>query len=310
MSSPGIESGPIQEPDPLVSALERAERWFDAQRYERAERDLTAALAIDPESLDAHILLARCAIARGDMARAEEWVRAAVAIAPDSPGSLGLLAIVSVERGRFGEAEQNVLQALRLAPDTAWLYEVYGDIMRLTAHSEKARRLYERGLSLAPDDAALHSKLALIAAGESRAEAARLHAERGLAEDADSAFSHAAHAAALLSAGRPFAARRGFREALRNDPSNPHLEEAWRESDKCCRLVYLPMYYWTLAMRRIPGGPFTIWGAYLALVFAAPKLGVPPAVRNVIAVSYLILVVYTWVADWIVRGWIRIRPAT
>jgi predicted Zn-dependent protease len=294
---------------PLAAMLDRAERWIEAQRYEQAASELERALAMDPDHVRARLLFARVEIGRESWPEAETHAARAVALAPDHPGALGMLAAIALRQGRYGEAEERVLAALRVDPEAAWLYELYGDVMRLAGHQDKARRLYERGLALAPEDSDLHAKLALVAVAQNRVRDASERAGASLAHGAEASLGHTAAGLALLRGGRPFAARAALREALRLQPEDADLAELWRDSDRCCRFVYLPMYYFSLVIGRLPGQFWTLWGAFVLFVAVSRSVGLPGKVVAMVAIPYLALVVYTWIADPLVNLWLELRPA-
>ena len=113
---------------------------------------------------------------------------------------------------------------------------------------------------------------------------------------------------ALLRAGHPFRARRWLRDALRDAPDDAELQAAFRDADLCCRLVYLPRYYFVLLMARLPGGQLTFWIAFVLLAALLPRLRFPPRAVLAFVVVYLGFYLYTWVAPLLVRPWVRVFP--
>ena len=105
----------------------------------------------------------------------------------------------------------------------------------------------------------------------------------------------------------PFAAKRHLREALRLDPSDSEAEAAFLEADRATRWIYLPMYYWTLLVIRLPGRQFAVWGAVMAFAFLAPRFGLGD-VRLAVLGVYLVFAIYTWLALPLVKVWTRLRP--
>lgn len=295
-------------PDPRERALALAQHFNGVQRYDEAEREAVRGLADAPDDVLLQVELVRSLLGRERWDDAEDALRRMLAAAPDLPVAHNLLAVVRMQQGRYAEAEKDVLEALRLDPDWARAYEVYGDLMLRTAHLDKARRLYERARALDPDDPDLPSKLALVEAQQNRIAPAHAAAAEGLALGPDAAIAHASRGQAHLAGGRPFRARADFREALRIDPTNTAFEAAWLEADTACRVVYLPMYYWELVVERLPGRQFLVWGLYFAFALVATRLGVPLKVVGGIAVAYVALCIYTWLAHPLVRVWKRIVP--
>jgi tetratricopeptide (TPR) repeat protein len=211
-------------------------------------------------------------------------------------------------QGDYVQAEKDLLEALRLEPDLPAAYECYGDLMRVTGHAAKARALYDRALALDPESASLHSKIALLENTRWSGEHSQGFVRRGLKLAPEDAFAHLSMAHHLLNRGRPFAAREHVREALRLEPGNEQIEAFWLEIDRCTRWVYVPMFYWSLVLARLPGQQFTLWGAVMLLAFAGPRLGVSPAVSGAILVGYALFCVYSWLARALVQGWIKLFP--
>jgi tetratricopeptide (TPR) repeat protein len=177
-----------------------------------------------------------------------------------------------------------------------------------TGHLEKAGRLLRKSLELDPESESAHQLLTLVSSERSEQRLAKHHSRQGLRIAPEDSISHAAESARLLRSGRPFAARRVALEALRLDPDDEHLRGLYLEADKCSRLIYLPMYYWSLVVGRIPGGAITVWALFIALSYGGRSIGVPPLVLGTVGIAYLALVIYTWFAGLLVSGWLKLRP--
>lgn len=295
-------------PDPHERATRLASHFNSVERYAEAEQEALRGLALAPDDLRLHVELARSFIGRERWVDADEALVRLLQVAPDCAVGFNLLCIVRTAQGRYAEAEKAVLEALRLEPDWASPYEVYGDLMRRTAHLAKAKKLYERARALNPEDPDLPSKIALVETQRQRIGPAHRAAAAGLALGPAEALAHASRGSAHLAGGRPFRARADFREALRLDPSNTSLEEAWLAADTACRIVYLPMYYWSLVVDRLPGKQFLVWGVFVALAFGGRALGIPSAIIGPLALAYVAMCLYTWVATPIVKLWLKIVP--
>jgi tetratricopeptide (TPR) repeat protein len=164
-----------------------------------------------------------------------------------------------------------------------------------------------RGLALDPEDEHASALLAMILAERRKKQPALHHGRRSLALAPDDDGGHLALGVTLLQHGHPFQARRHFREALRIDPG-PATEEAFLEADRCCRGVYLPMYWWTLALERLPGKNIGAWVLVIGGTAAARALGAPAGVVTGVVLVYVALCIYTWVATPIVKAWVRLVP--
>lgn len=303
--TPGTES---TSPDPIERAQRLASHFNDVGRHDEAQRECVRGLASAPDDVGLHVELVRSAVGRARWQEADEHVRRLLALQPEYPVGYLFLSVIRSEQGRYDEAERAILDALALDPTWGRAYEVYGDLMRRTSHLEKAQALYERARALNPEDSDLPSKIALVETQRNRLGPAHEAAAAGLKLGPAEALAHASRGSALLASGRPFAARTYLREALRLDPTNDGIEEAWLNADTCCRLVYLPMYYWTIVTERLPGRQFFVWGLFLVFVFVGPSVGVSQRVIGPVAYAYIALCIYTWFATPLVKGWKRIVP--
>ena len=64
----------------------------------------------------------------------------------------------------------------------------------------------------------------------------------------------------------------------------------------------------SMVQERVPGKQVGIWLVFLAFVFGAPALGVPPRVVGIVAIAYVGLCIYTWVAPLLIGPWLRLFP--
>ena len=127
---------------------------INSKRYEEALREITQALAIDP----------------------------------DNPTYLSRHALVLRRLGRLSETESAALQLLKIAPATSRAYSILADIYRLQGRFEDAAAAVKRAIRLAPDDPENYGALSEIYSGfghvERSAMAARAHRRALLARDA------------------------------------------------------------------------------------------------------------------------------
>ena len=288
---------------PTGEALVRARHWIAVERFEQAETELVRALGQDPDSPLLHFELARAYALSERQPKAIAVLGDALRCDPSFAPAFILIGALRTELGNYVQAEKDLLQALRLDPTSPTAYECYGDLMRVTGNHEKALRLYHQGLSFAPNNAGLHSKMSQL-----HPHAAEGYATRGLALEPEETLSHAAMAHHLFQRGRPFAARKHLREALRVAPNDADLEEFWLEIDRCTRIVYLPMYYWSLLVDRLPGRQFAVWGAMTALALSAERFGLDKRAVGILFGSYILFCIYTWFATPLVKGWIKLFP--
>jgi tetratricopeptide (TPR) repeat protein len=307
--SDAFELAESAQDDPADRALKVADAFLETERSEPARRAIVAALASSPQDPRLHAMLGRIALVEEHWKQAEECFGRALALAPnEAPYHCGIV-LALVERGRYPQAEKAVLRALELDPELAWAWELYARVMHDTGHLDKARKLLRKSLALDPESESAHHLLSLVESERHERPAAAHHSREGLRVAPAEASSHAVEAARLLQSGHPFQARAAVREALGLDAGADHLVELYLQIDRCCRWIYLPMYYWSLLVERLPGGPVAVWFAFAGFVVARHLLKLEHAAFDVLVFAYIVLVVYTWVADPLTNFWIRLRPA-
>lgn len=285
-----------------------AERYLDANRPQQAEEEARKGLAVEPDSAPLHMLLGVSLFHQDKLDDAMRALEETVARDAQWAAPLGLMGVLETNAGNHSRAEKLLLDALAIDPEAPELYVYYGQLLLKTGHLDKATKLAERALAIDADEAQAHRLLSLIHSERNETGAARAHSARSLAHEPDEDVAHIAEGVALLRSGHPFQAKRHLREALRIDPADADTEELWLEADKATRWIHLPMYYWSLAMERIPGAQFTVWIGFIALLTLGRRVeGAGSAILG-IAYFYIGFCVYTWVAEPLVRGWVRLFP--
>ncbi len=287
----------------------KAEHFLGIGRIDLAEREIAALLRADPDDGAAHLLRTRALLGKELVDEAETALQDALRCDPESIPAIALQGTLRAHRGLHREAEEIFLAALRLAPGIPALWVLYGELLVKTGHMDKAERVARRALALDPDDESAHGLLGRVLASGWRARLGVRHGERGVALAPDSDATHASLGYTYLHSGHPFRARRHLREALRLDPTDADLQAAYLEADTACRLVYLPMYWWSHLVDRLPGKQVGAWVIFIVVLQGLRWLDAPELVIGVFAFGYLLLVVYTWVAHHLVRAWIRFFPA-
>ena len=104
------------KPDYDAAALERAALALEMERPELAESRLLRLIDRRPQWADAHALLGRARLSRGDAIAAEESLRAALALHPGFAAARADLGWVLLRLGRAAEADTEFALALELDP--------------------------------------------------------------------------------------------------------------------------------------------------------------------------------------------------
>lgn len=122
------------------AALVRGEIAFKARRYPQAERELAAVLAADPDSVDAHRLLAAMYYDAGVIPQAIRHLEETARLAPGDHRPSRLLGLVHADYERYDDAVGHYAESLARAPDQAdrddVLEELAGCEVKLRRHRE------------------------------------------------------------------------------------------------------------------------------------------------------------------------------
>jgi tetratricopeptide (TPR) repeat protein len=114
--------------------LQRVRSRGDAADYERADQALTAALAIEPNQVDALVGKGILALALHDFGGALRWAEQARAINPYRPDILGIMTDAHVELGQYAQAIAVLQEMVDMRPGLnsytriAYLRELQGDV--------------------------------------------------------------------------------------------------------------------------------------------------------------------------------------
>ncbi|MEQ8767861.1 MAG: tetratricopeptide repeat protein [Planctomycetota bacterium] len=296
-----------QSPKAYSAAIEKIEHLLEIERWKLAEQEVLSLLAegTTPELL---VLLARCRFGREDWDGARVEAKRALELDPEDIDAHTVLAAACIQLGQHRRAETHLLEALRIDPlDVRALY-FYSGLMLRTGHLEKAEKLVRRALALDAMHSPSHGLLARILSEKKKRGEALAAGKTSVRLAANEEHSHANLGASYLESGHPFLARRHLREAVRLDPSNTAVLECYLFADRACRVLFLPFYYWSLLVDRLPGKQFAVWGGFLALCLVIlPALGAEGIGRSIFLV-YVLVCLYTWVASPLTSLWIRMRP--
>lgn len=117
-----------------VALLQRVRETGDPSLYGQAGQALDAAIARDPQHLDALIGQGSLALSRHQFQQALAWGERARAVAPRRAAVYGILGDAYNELGRYPEAVAAIQQMVNTRPDlhaysrVAYLRELYGDV--------------------------------------------------------------------------------------------------------------------------------------------------------------------------------------
>jgi len=197
--------------------------WGDVLLEKHNATDAEAAfkdvLKVDPDNPDAHVGLARVAVAdRYDGAAALEELRRALAVNPAHAGALALRAALALDAENWSGAAADVAAIRRTNPADLGAARVAAAAALLL--DDRARYERERAADLAerPNDGDFFAFVAEALTHHRRYDDARVVANEGVTADPDDAGCLAALAMTLLRLGDETAGLDALRRAWKRDP--------------------------------------------------------------------------------------------
>ena len=149
------------ERDRRVGLLQQALSLAAAEADMQAVRDAAAALiAADPDDPDVLAVLARVALAEGDIKGGLRATTRALEAQPDHWEVLYLHGLLQHSSGRSAEARANLERSRQISPLYAPTYAALGNVLMHIGQPRDALPAYETAVRLAPDNAAYHLNLA------------------------------------------------------------------------------------------------------------------------------------------------------
>jgi tetratricopeptide (TPR) repeat protein len=186
--------------DPLMEAVEsldmsamaqvrRARQLESADRMREALQALEQAVAVEPQSVEAHSHLVRLYHRLNDAGRAEQHYRAVTAIEPNTVMANLEYGALLAEQGRIADAAAAFEKVLAADPDHSTAHTLLAQAREELQQPAEAERHYRLALDSDPNNrraALLLGRLLLLA--DRHAEAELYLAQAGQGEDSDGAF--------------------------------------------------------------------------------------------------------------------------
>jgi tetratricopeptide (TPR) repeat protein len=191
----------------------------DAGRLQ-AEQLADAAIAMDPDSADAHDVMGDLFLDVLEPDAAEEHFRKARSVDAESTTGRTKLAEALRLQGRFDEAVDELLEALRIDPKSARAHSGLGLAYRGQRKNTEAIAEYREAIRLDPDLIDAHNGLAVMLAGQGDLEEAVSEFRQIVRIDPDSAIGYYNLAYALADLDRDVESAAALREVIRINPNH------------------------------------------------------------------------------------------
>jgi tetratricopeptide (TPR) repeat protein len=185
-----------------------------------AEQLADAALAMAPDSADAHDVMGDLFLDALEPDAAEEHFRKARSVDAESSTGRTKLAEALRLQGRFDEAVDELHEALRIDPKSARAHSGLGLALRGQRKNTEAIAEYREAIRLDPDLIDAHNGLAVMLAGQGELEEAVSEFRQIVRIDPDSAIGYYNLAYALADLDRDVESAAALREVIRINPNH------------------------------------------------------------------------------------------
>jgi tetratricopeptide (TPR) repeat protein len=233
------------------------------------------------------------------LGRYADTVKAVDAGLKNDPTSIDLLYWRSVALEHLNDlagAETTLLSALRLSPDHPWLLSRYARLVARAGQFAKAEQLLQRAEQLDPEDQFVRQVRVTLAYLQGKDQQVLQSSRQILADDPDDVFAHTMIGAAHIEQGEANKASQALSKAARIDPSNREIVSIARET----RQATHPLLWPIIPFQRF--GSIKIWIGVLLLIMLLRTIGMTP-LAGMIAIVYLIFVLYSWIVPWLLKRW-------
>lgn len=233
------DAGPAQRVSrrplsPVASRLwARAQKEWEQQQFDAAERSLASMLALAPDDTDAIRMLAAAAQRRGDHVKSADCLRRAIAASPDDFALRVGFGIALYELGRVDESLTHLRRACDLAPASSLAWFNLGKALEKEAHTEEGITAFRRALNLDPSHVPARLSLARSLASVGQVQAAVAEFRETLRRDTGNAeawFGLSNLNTVRFDSGDTACLRRAFARANLNDRDRELLGSAFAKA--------------------------------------------------------------------------------
>jgi choline-sulfatase len=171
------------EPASAIAHLDAGASYYNLRQYDKAEKELNAALAISPDYGKAELLLARTLAQRHEYDQASAEFNHVLQATPDSYDAHDGLGTLAAIRGDWNESEKQLKAALAIEPAAAETHNTLGNVYLRKGEMALARSEFEQAVRLKPNYAAAHYNLGVALVALKDLDGARSEFEKALSAD-------------------------------------------------------------------------------------------------------------------------------
>lgn len=252
----------------IDQAMERAYHLRQAKRTQQALGELFHILALEPNHLEATMLIIHCYDDLDQYTNALPHAEKLVQLAPDLPHAHYLLGYVHYRLDNNHIAVRHYLEALRLDPEDANYYGSLSFVCMEQGDFAKALQYAEQGLQIDPENANCLNCRTRSLSRLGQHEASQDNLKETLATHPNSEYTHLNAGVTLLEQGDFKGAEKHFTETLRIQPNLTVAQEQLLLTLKCQNPLYrLYFKYFRANETHNNGWRFllVLYGVYLCL---------------------------------------------
>ena len=215
--------------DDVDVMLDYGDLLTEMGEYERALEQFEKALALEPDSAEAHFLLGELAAKQQKYTEAEFRFRQAIELDPKYPGAHTKLARILLRRDTTDAAVTHLLAELDNCAGDAELLSELGELLIEAGQLSQANIAFKRLVSLQPDDSKAQHNLAVSFFMLDKMDEGINHCRKAIKIKPDYSLALYNMALAFLQKGLLPRARRYASQALMAAPSDEEVRDLSRQ---------------------------------------------------------------------------------
>ncbi|HET7584875.1 MAG TPA: tetratricopeptide repeat protein [Gemmatimonadaceae bacterium] len=157
-----FDSALARDPSHVKSLVNSSRVLLELDRPKDALERVSAAVQLDPDSPDAHRVMARVHAALGDVDSALASYREALALDPEDAWSMNNMGLLLIQRGRYEEALGPLSRAVQLDDGVTVFENNLGIALERTGHLVRAGEAYRAALAIDSTNAKAQVNLARV----------------------------------------------------------------------------------------------------------------------------------------------------
>ncbi|GHB92343.1 tetratricopeptide repeat protein [Cerasicoccus arenae] len=285
----------------MSDSLNRAWALLNIRRFKEAQQAAQEALATNPDSVGAHLIIAQAALNQDQPREALEAVNRAISLEPNSPLCYIARARIYLTLNKHKLARTDCEQALELDPHDADIFGVLAWTYAAEGRWRETLEQAEHGLALDPDESNCINARTRALMFLKQNERAFQSIDSALARDPEDAYTHANAGWAKLQAGQREAALDHFTEALRREPHFEYARQGLISAMKAKSPIYGALLSYSFFMTSLPQGKriAIILGGFIGYQIIVRSLEASGhfLLAGIVMAIWVALVLLTWAGD-------------